>query len=204
MNRRQETAIEKRGLDSISEKVDRDGSALGTDGFSLIEVLVVIAIVGILGGMAIASYAGMTRKYNIDNQARRIHADLSKVRLMALTKGRMHFVTLAAGGYTAYDDNSPAPDGNEELTVGSDSVALRSNEALNLSTVTDQQFQPIAWSGNATMAFNPRGLSTAPNTVCIFSNVTPRYDCINISPARIALGKLNVQGVCNAANCRIQ
>lgn len=202
------------GMNSAGPAMERhrlhpDGRKPGHDidfkssGFSLIEMLVIIAIVGILAGMGVASYAGMTRKYNIDNQIRRIHADLSKVRVMALTKGRTHFVTLTANGYTAYDDNNPVPDGDGALTVGSDPVVLRNNEALNLSTVTNNQFRPIAWSGGTDMEFNSRGLCTA-KTICIYSNVTPRYDCVNVSATRIVLGKLVAQGDCNAANCRIQ
>jgi type II secretion system protein H len=173
-------------------------------GFSLIEMLVVIAMVGILAGMAIASFAGQKRQYDVANQVKRIYADLSNVKMMAMTKGRTHFVVLNANGYTAYDDNAPAPDGNDTLT-GADTVALRSSQTLNLSTVSNQQFLPITWSGPAQMAFNSRGLcTTADNTVCIYSSATPRYDCINITATRMALGKLAVQGACSAANCQIQ
>lgn len=175
-----------------------------TLGFSLIELLVVISIVGILAGMAIASFAGQKRQYDVANQARRMVADLSNVKMMAMTKGRTHFVALNVDGYTAYDDSAPAPDGNDTLT-GGDTVVLRSDQTLNLSTVSAQQFLPIAWSGPAQMAFNSKGLcTTADNTVCIYSSTSPRYDCVNITATRIALGKLAVQGACSAANCRIQ
>jgi Tfp pilus assembly protein FimT len=170
----------------------------------LIEILVVVVIVAIIAGLATVNFSGLSRKYEVDNQARKMQADLSNVKLMAMTKGRTHFVALTANGYTAYDDNNPAPDGNDVLTVGSDSVVLQSNQALNLSTVKSQQFFPITWSGAAQMGFNSRGLCSASNTVCIYSNVNPRYDCINITATRIVLGKLAVQGECNAANCQIR
>jgi prepilin-type N-terminal cleavage/methylation domain-containing protein len=99
-------------------------------GFSLIEMLVVIAIAGILAGLSIANYSGLTRKYNLDNEMRKMYADLTSVRIMAMNKNRTHFVSLSTAGYIAYDDNSPAPDGDDTLTVGADSVALRSNQAL--------------------------------------------------------------------------
>jgi prepilin-type N-terminal cleavage/methylation domain-containing protein len=188
-------AIERHRLHPDGRKPDHDVD-LKANGFSLIEMLVIIAIVGILAGMGVASYAGMTRKYNIDNQIRRIHADLSKVRVMALTKGRTHFVTLNKdGSYEAKDDNN--------------STVLRSNEALNLSTVTNSPFRPIALNGGTQIDFNSRGLCTTatpaqPQTICVYSSVTPRYDCVNVSPTRVTLGKLADQGVCSADNCKIQ
>ncbi|MCX5811032.1 MAG: GspH/FimT family pseudopilin [Proteobacteria bacterium] len=172
------------------------------NGFSLIELLVVIAIIGILAGLGVANFAGLSRKYNVDNEVRRMYSDLASARIMAMNKNRTHFVALTATGYTVYDDNSPAPDGDGALTVGSDAVVLRSNQALNLSTVRSQEFYSIAWSGGTPqVVFNSRGLATTLNTVCVYSTVQPLYDCIEISVSRIRLGKLTTQGVCSAANC---
>ena len=180
-------------------------------GFTLLEIILVVAMVGILTGIGVASFAGLTRKTAVSNQARRIQTDLSKVKVMAMTKGRTHFVTLNTNGYTAYDDTNPAPDGDDVLAVGSDTPVLRSNEALNLSTVAAQQFYPITWddpSGVNQIHFNSRGLCTtataAPQTICIPSEANPNYDCVTVSSTRILLGKLAVQGACSAANCQIQ
>jgi prepilin-type N-terminal cleavage/methylation domain-containing protein len=173
-------------------------------GFSLIEMLVVIAIAGILAGLSIANFTGLTRKYNVDNEVRGIYSDLANVRILAMNKNRTHFVSLAATGYTAYDDNSPAPDGDGVMTVGSDSVVLTSNKALNLSTVKAQDFYSIDWNGTNPIAFNSRGICTTPGTICVYSTVQPLYDCISISATRIRLGKLSAQGSCSATNCQIR
>jgi type II secretion system protein H len=213
MNRNYFAAIStatKSMFQRISTLFARKGFRSRLHGFSLIEMLVVIAIVGIIAGLATVSFAGLARKYKIDNQVRRMHADFSNVKVMAMTKGRTHFVTLNANGYTGYEDSDPAPDGNGTLAVGSDRVVLTSNQSLNMSTVTNQQSLPIAWSGDAEIDFSSRGLcttkpnNTIPNTVCVFSSVNTRYDCINVSATRITLGKLAVQGVCSAANCQAQ
>ncbi len=182
-----------------------EGSAPATNGFSLIELLVVVALASAMAGIGVASFAGLSKKYDVDNQTRRIHADLSNVKIMAMSKGRTHFVALNANGYTAYDDNDPGPDGDGALAVGTDAAVLQSSQTLGLNAAS-KQFFPIAWNGDASIGFNPRGLRTNANpvTVCIFSDVTPRYDCVNVASARITLGKLTVQGVCSEANCQIQ
>ncbi len=199
------TTTNKQRFHLLPGRTGRRGSGSAARGFSLMELLVVIAIVGILTGLGIASFASLSKRYDVDNQARRIHGDLSNVRVMAMSKGRTHFVTLNANGYTAYDDSNPAPDGDGILTVGSDTVALRSDQTLNLNTVK-KEFLPLTLAGGAQIGFSSRGLCTNANpvTVCIFSRVNPRYDCVNVSGTRVTLGKLAVQGVCSAANCQIQ
>ncbi len=183
----------------------RKGSARAARGFSLLELLVVIGFATALAGMGVASFVGLAKKYDIENQAKRIHADLSNVKVMSMSKGRTHFVALDANGYTAYDDNNPGPDGDGVLNVGTDAAVLQSNQVFALNAAS-KQFLPIAVNGGAQIGFNPRGLRTNANpvTVCIFSDVAPRYDCVNVASARITLGKLTVQGVCSEANCRIQ
>jgi Tfp pilus assembly protein FimT len=189
----------------LSRSAGHETSARGTGGFSLIELLLVIALATALVGMGVASFTGLAKRSDVDNQAKRIHADLSNVKIMAMSKGRTHFVALNANGYTAYDDNSPAPDGDDALTVGTDATVMQSGEILGLNAAS-KQFFPIAWNGDAAIGFNARGLRTNANpvTVCIFSDARPRYDCVNVASARITLGKLLVQGVCSEANCQIQ
>jgi prepilin-type N-terminal cleavage/methylation domain-containing protein len=173
------------------------------DGFSLLEVLVVIAIAGILAGIGVANFQGLMRKQNVANQTRRMHSDLMNFRLMAMNKNRTHFVALSSGGYTTYEDTSPGPNGDDALTVGSDAV-VSTTQSLNLSMAKPSDFLPISWSGGNQINFNARGLSTTPNTICIYSDVNPVYDCLKISSTRVLLGKLSVQGSCSDAACNAQ
>jgi prepilin-type N-terminal cleavage/methylation domain-containing protein len=163
-------------------------------GFTLIEICIVIVITGILAGLAFVNFSGLSNKYSLENQVREMYSDLMNTRLMAMNKNRSHFMVLAAGNYTVYDDTSPAPNGDGTLTIGSDTQVVAAKILKN----------QITWSGGSQIEFGSRGLSRSQKTVCVYSTLKPRYDCIKVSWTRIIMGKLTTQGVCDDANCAAQ
>jgi prepilin-type N-terminal cleavage/methylation domain-containing protein len=183
------------------------------DGFSLIELLTVMIILGIVAGLGTVSFTGWVRKYNLENQVKEIYADLQSVRLKAMDQNRSQFLTLAASRLRAYEDTSPAPWGDGNLTVGSDAplcIWSRETEGSdpNCSGGTSLSFKdlkyPVTWNGSGTLDFNARGLGNSSCTICIYSSVNPSYDCLVVSATRIRMGKLTTQGVCSSANCVIK
>jgi prepilin-type N-terminal cleavage/methylation domain-containing protein len=160
-------------------------------GFTLIEICIVIAITGIMAGLAFVSFSGLANKYNLENQVRELYSDLMNTRLMAMNKNRSHFMVLAAGNYTVYDDTSPAPGGDGTLTIGSDTQVLAAKILKNQMT----------WTGTNQIEFNSRGLSRTQGTICVYSALNPAYDCIKVSWTRIIMGKLTTQEVCSSDNC---
>jgi len=160
------------------------------DGFTLVEVLVVIAIIGITASLAMISMAGWVRKYNVESEIKEMYADLMKARVTTMNNNRAQFVGLSASQYTIYDD-MPLPNGDGILTPLQDKVIVTTNLKY-----------PMVWSGGAEIDFNSRGfITTLPKTICVYSNINPSYDCIKVSATRIILGKLITQGVCDAFNC---
>jgi len=160
-------------------------------GFTLIEICIVIVITGILAGLAFVNFSGLSNKYNLENQVRETYSDLMSTRLMAMNKNRAHFMLLAAGNYTIYDDTSPAPGGDGALTIGSDTQVQAQKILKN----------QITWSGTNQIEFSSRGLSRTQGTICVYSALNPAYDCIKVSRTRIIMGKLTTQGVCSSDNC---
>lgn len=182
------------------------------DGFSLIELLAVMVILGILATLGTVSFTGWVRKHDLESQVKEMYTDLMNARLTAMHQNRTHFITLSANQLRAYEDSNPAPAGDGSLTIGSDNTLCiwerRRGEAADASCPSSSassfrnlQF-PATWSGTSTLEFNARGLSGSNNTICVFSTYNPSYDCIVVSTTRIRMGKLTTQTGCSSANCQ--
>lgn len=183
------------------------GEIAGDGGFSMTELLAVLAIASALIGLAGLQYANMMKRYNVEREIREMQADLLNARASAMTRNRAHFVVLTAGGYTTYEDTYDAtagaatPDGDGTLQATNDTVFLR--KTLNVR-------YPIMWNGNAQINFNGRGIwdSSAdsinpPKVICSNTSFKADYGCIKISETRIAIGEYRGGG-CSDANCVIR
>ncbi|PKL51554.1 MAG: hypothetical protein CVV37_05855 [Nitrospira bacterium HGW-Nitrospira-1] len=167
-------------------------------GITLIELLIVIAIIGILIIALAFSFEGWTGKYRVESQIKEMYADLMNTRVKAMSRNRVHFVTIAANQYTIHEDTAPAPDGNGVQDVND--TQLPGFPKTNLR-------YGLAWAlalGGDTVTFSTQGTTTALGTICAYTTFDPDYDCIVISPTRINMGKIAVQGVCNADNCVVR
>lgn len=191
------------------------------NGFSFIELLVVMIILGIVASLGTVSFTGWVRKHDLENQVKEMYTDLMNARLTAMHQNRTHFVTLSANQLRAYEDTNPAPNGDGALTIGSDSPLClwerKRDDPADATCPTSGSLSyknlkfPATWSNisSTELEFNMRGLynSIIPKTICVFSTYNPSYDCIIVSQTRISMGKLtnNQSGVCNSGingNCQ--
>lgn len=154
-------------------------------GFTLIELLTVIAIIGIIAGIAIPNMSGWVRKYRAETQVKELYANLMHARLSAMHKNRTHFVALSSSEYQVYEDTNE----DRQLQTDTDTVIL--NKGIDY---------PMTWTGGATIKFNTRGMAATSNTICVYTTPQPSCDCLKVSSTRILLGKLKTQ-VCSGANC---
>ena len=88
------------------------GVRTGRDGFTLIEVLIVVAIVGIVVMIAAGSFQGMMEKYRVEGETKQMFADLMDARGRAIQRNRTFHVQVNANDYKTFEDTNPAPDGN--------------------------------------------------------------------------------------------
>lgn len=151
------------------------------DGLSLVEMLIVIAIAGILMAIATIQFGQWTRKYNIEREIKELYSDLMNARMQAMTKNRTNGIRLVSSTqYTTLDDLNNDGDFNDAGEV-----------SPNLKNLTNQ----MSWNGNppanSNLTFNSRGLASSSGTISITNTVGAGYDCITISTTRINMGQMS-------------
>ncbi len=182
----------------LLKKGPRVESPCNDGGFSLLELLVLLGILIVLLAIAIPQTASWVNRYNAEAQIKQIYSDLMNTRAKAMQRNRMHFVALAPGQYTVYEDTSPQPDGDQDLNTANDTTVLQNASKFTIS----HNLPSLGTQGNYQVGFDPRGLiggyDASGNKVVLSSNyirvttsAAPEYDCINISSTRLKMGKFD-------------
>lgn len=164
-------------------------------GFSLIELIVVMGIIGILLGIAVFTAGNFRARYGVEKTIKDLYTDLMNTRVQAMQQNRARFVVFSSTQYVVYEDTAPAPDGDGQLDTAADAKVQTQNIPTGY-TIT----YPSAWTGADAFQFNGKGL--VPNnvigkgtTISVNTTVSAEYDCISASQVKITLGKMT------GANC---
>lgn len=122
-------------------------------GFSVIEILVVVAIVGVLSGMAIFYATNHKKAYQPDDQALILADMLQEARQRALTQRRTMRVeiNLATNSAKLYDENSNAASASDDVVI----------KAMNLFAPTSVKVD----TRPSQIAYNPAETLPVPNAV---------------------------------------
>jgi prepilin-type N-terminal cleavage/methylation domain-containing protein len=122
-------------------------------GFTLIELAVIIAIVGVLAGIAVPSFVGWLPKYRLSSSADDIQALVQNARLRAV-KENAHVAVL-------FDPDNDGLDGDYLVFVDQNSNWSKdANEALvaHGEVATGIRITGTSGYANARFSFNSRGL----------------------------------------------
>lgn len=200
------------GLSRVLSQDTVHREEMNSMGWTLIELIVVITIIGSLAAPLVFSYTDWMGKYKVEKATNELYADLMNVRSMAVTKNCDHFVDFnfpaPASGKGTYriaedtnDDSEGDHDANGIIDAGGHTFFPSSPKTVEYPITFSKRIINFKKIG----LVQPRG-QAAGGTICFYSDDDPDYDCIVISPTRISIGKLKKQpgkgGACDADNCR--
>lgn len=147
-------------------------------GFTLVEIMITIAILGILVVIAVSDFKGLNEKYRVEAETKQLYADLMDARGRAMQRNRVFHAQITVNGYNTFEDTDPVPDGDANLT-GSDTPVT--------SVSVDHAITTTA--GLSDFRFNRNGIASVTGDIRFASTALPDYDCITIKPTRIKMGQ---------------
>ena len=164
-------------------------------GFTLIEVLVVVTILGIILSICTLQFSRFLAKGDIERQTQELYADFMATRTAAVTEHASKTVKITPTEVTYY--SSPLGGG---------------------STVTKKLSKRVTWAGKTSseteklIIFDERGtfdiVNNGNTTICVEpSDESVRVDSIVVFSTRIHMGKVyfqGLQGECKSVNVTVK
>jgi len=124
-------------------------------GFSLPEMLVVIAIIGLIAAIAVPSLLSMRERYKLRSSATDALSAIKRAKSEALRRDLPVAVAFTAAGYTVFVDDGTGGGGAYNLVQDGTEAVLFTQDLPAGNTFTNNTFP--AFGGVQNIVFNPRG-----------------------------------------------
>lgn len=139
-------------------------------GITLIEIIVVIAIMAIILSISIPYYAKWKKRLSVESDTKKIYGVLQTYRMKAFTEKREFYITLNGKTLNIYDKKS-----NRKLFT----ISLENNFKFTGTTRSQIDIdQRGTFYGSSIYAED-------------YDKADAQYDCVAISDVRVRLGKYN-------------
>ncbi len=161
---------------------------MSRNGFSLIELIVVIALISILLTIATLNFNSWVTRQNIAKQVKETSADIMSMRQRAIVTGQNYDVEF--------------PDATTLVFKRYSSVAeTRGTEGTEVERKSLRY--PVVLSSADPIEFSGRGMMVDPidKIICVFTDANPSLDALVITQSRVSMGRIISQGSKNAAAC---
>lgn len=136
-------------------------------GFSLVELVVIIAIIGILSAIGTFAFSQYSKKSQMANQTRLLYGDLMEYRIKALYEKK-----------------------NWTFKMFNDRYEIYSSATTTVSPVTKVIFKHPVVTNVSEFSFDTQGmLSNFGGSICVASTNEATVDAVVISKTRVKLGK---------------
>lgn len=154
---------------------------MGVRGFSVIELIMVIAIFATLLTIATLDFNAWSKKAQIERQTRELFADLNQARTDSFFMKKRHKIVMQPKAYTFSRFSSL----DESSTAGGTILATKS------VTYEMTKKDGTTFGVNEFFEFDIRGFTSDPNTIRINpSGTSAQVDCIVVHNGRTNLGKM--------------
>jgi prepilin-type N-terminal cleavage/methylation domain-containing protein len=149
------------------------------NGFTLVELIVVMAIIGILLAVGTMEFHRYTLQAGIEGQVRTMYADLMKARSEAIMQKVDRYF-------------------NVDVTSGRIAIATTVN--VFVAPLVQWSFKyPVATDFSDVIYFDTRGVADGTKTICVGTSGNPAaVDSIQVGQTMIVMGKWN--GSCDSAH----
>ncbi len=157
-------------------------------GFSMIELVIVLVIIGVTAAIAVPRYANSIQRTKVDGAARRMAADIERLRDRARAQGREQRLYVATAGYVLMmsDDSGNLVRERVDLSIDPYGVGVRP------TVVTDRglTFDSLGRASEALLVYVTNG---EVSRGVMFDPVAGRATVF--SPERLTDGRLNADDV---------
>lgn len=152
----------------------------GEKGFTIVELIVVLAMSGVLIGLAALQYSSMQKKSSVEKQVRDIYSNLNDVRMQALYTKTPRAVVFSESQMNIY--------ATDDTTVTPESIIT-----MSFPTRMSSGANRVVFDAAGLMLLAERSICVEPGGIAANEG---NIDSVVVSAARIHMGKRQSGGAC--------